>query len=282
MLTEYAVLASVTPICSAIAMNRLLKTSSRIGSARRADRMRAPRRLDALEHEVAALRERRAPAGLDDGRRVVLANHRGAGDRVAGPKVRRGRRRRRRGTRRRCRSGSSRIGASGAARGANAGHGVRRRRASGRSPRPRRPRRRAACPASGSRTAAGTCARIRRPRRAAASTPVSSVVSVPSYLTCSVRLAAIRSAGMPCAATSARAALSSARELRLRPPPASSVESASRPPAASARARRRAPSRTRTARRPADAAARASCRARRRRGTRAGRRRRRSSTACTR
>ena len=33
MLTEYAVLASVTPICSAIAINKLLKTSSRTGSA---------------------------------------------------------------------------------------------------------------------------------------------------------------------------------------------------------------------------------------------------------
>ena len=33
MLTEYAVLASVTPICSAIAMNRLLNTSSSTGSA---------------------------------------------------------------------------------------------------------------------------------------------------------------------------------------------------------------------------------------------------------
>ena len=33
MLTEYAVLASVTPICSAIAMNRLLNTSSNTGSA---------------------------------------------------------------------------------------------------------------------------------------------------------------------------------------------------------------------------------------------------------
>ncbi len=32
MLTEYAVLASVTPICSAIAMNRLLKISSITGS----------------------------------------------------------------------------------------------------------------------------------------------------------------------------------------------------------------------------------------------------------
>ncbi len=33
MFTEVAVLASVTPICSAMAMNRLLNTSSRIGSA---------------------------------------------------------------------------------------------------------------------------------------------------------------------------------------------------------------------------------------------------------
>ncbi len=56
MLTEYAVLASVTPICSAIAMNRLLKTSSSTGSAVGADRVRARRRLDALEHEVAARR----------------------------------------------------------------------------------------------------------------------------------------------------------------------------------------------------------------------------------
>ena len=83
MLTEYAVLASVTPICSAIAMNRLLNTSSSTGSAVRADRVRAPRRLDALEHEVVARGERRAPAGLDDGRRVGLADHRRAGDGVA-------------------------------------------------------------------------------------------------------------------------------------------------------------------------------------------------------
>ena len=33
MFTEYAVLASVIPICSAIAMNRLLNTSSSTGSA---------------------------------------------------------------------------------------------------------------------------------------------------------------------------------------------------------------------------------------------------------
>ncbi len=54
MLTEYAVFASVTPICSAIAMNRLLNTSSSTGSARRADRVRALARLDALEHEIVA------------------------------------------------------------------------------------------------------------------------------------------------------------------------------------------------------------------------------------
>ena len=33
MLTEYAVFCSATPICSAIDMNRLLNTSSMIGSA---------------------------------------------------------------------------------------------------------------------------------------------------------------------------------------------------------------------------------------------------------
>ena len=54
MLTEYAVLASVTPICSAIAMNRLLNTSSRTGSAVVPIACVAPRRLDALEHEVVA------------------------------------------------------------------------------------------------------------------------------------------------------------------------------------------------------------------------------------
>ena len=41
MLTEYAVFCSATPICSAIAMNRLLKTSSMTGSTSRADRASA-------------------------------------------------------------------------------------------------------------------------------------------------------------------------------------------------------------------------------------------------
>ena len=53
----------------------------------RADRVRALRRLDALEHEVVARGQRRAPARLDDRRRVLLADDRGAGDRVAGPQV---------------------------------------------------------------------------------------------------------------------------------------------------------------------------------------------------
>ena len=33
--------------------------------------------IDPVEDDVAAVRERRAPAGLDHGRRVVLADHRG-------------------------------------------------------------------------------------------------------------------------------------------------------------------------------------------------------------
>ena len=107
MLTEYAVLASVTPICSAIAMNRLLKTSSSTGSAvvpiacaRRAASTRSSTRSPRC-------REGRAPARLDDGRRVVLADHRGAGDGVARAAGARDRRRRRRGRRPRCRPGSS-------------------------------------------------------------------------------------------------------------------------------------------------------------------------------
>ena len=56
MLTEYAVLASVTPICSAIAMKRLLNTSSSTGSAVVPIACVAARGFDALEHEVAARR----------------------------------------------------------------------------------------------------------------------------------------------------------------------------------------------------------------------------------
>ena len=65
MLTEYAVLASVTPICSAIAMNRLLNTSSSTGSAVVPIACVRCARLDPLEHEMVARRERRAPARLD-------------------------------------------------------------------------------------------------------------------------------------------------------------------------------------------------------------------------
>ena len=52
MFTEYDVFASVTPICSAIAMNRLLKTSSSTGSACVPMACAARERHDALEHQV--------------------------------------------------------------------------------------------------------------------------------------------------------------------------------------------------------------------------------------
>ena len=87
MLTEYEVLASVTPICSAIAMNRLLKTSSSTGSASVPIACVRTAGVARDEHDVAARREVGAPAGLDDDRRVVLADHRRADKRVTGAQV---------------------------------------------------------------------------------------------------------------------------------------------------------------------------------------------------
>ena len=51
MLTDGAVKRSASPICSAIAMNRLLNTSGRIGSASFAEAL-ARARLRAREDEV--------------------------------------------------------------------------------------------------------------------------------------------------------------------------------------------------------------------------------------
>ena len=50
-------LCSVTPICSAMVMNRLLKISSRIGSQSRADRDLPRQRLDTVEQEMVARRD---------------------------------------------------------------------------------------------------------------------------------------------------------------------------------------------------------------------------------
>ncbi len=52
MLTEYAVFCSATPICSAIAMKRLLKTSSITGSTSVPTARRVVRAVDARHHEV--------------------------------------------------------------------------------------------------------------------------------------------------------------------------------------------------------------------------------------
>ena len=58
---------------------------NRIGA--RADRVRAPCRFAAVEHDIGPGGVCRAPAGLDDGRRVVLADDRRTGDGVAGAQM---------------------------------------------------------------------------------------------------------------------------------------------------------------------------------------------------
>ncbi len=54
MLTDWAVLARVAPICSAIDMNRLLKISSITGSAWVPTAWRSGRGHDAGQHEIVA------------------------------------------------------------------------------------------------------------------------------------------------------------------------------------------------------------------------------------
>ena len=82
MFTELAVLASVTPICSAMAMNRLLKISSNTGSAR----VEAASRCDGAvfsSSRWSAAAEPGAPAAFDDNGVVPFADHRRALERVA-------------------------------------------------------------------------------------------------------------------------------------------------------------------------------------------------------
>ncbi len=67
MFTEYAVLWSATPICSAIDMNRLLKISSADGVDVGAGSHPVGQRFDAFENEVAAFLHRCLPAGFDHG-----------------------------------------------------------------------------------------------------------------------------------------------------------------------------------------------------------------------
>ena len=80
MLTEEAVFCSATPISSAIAMNRLLNTSSMTGSASVPTRGRRARGDGAGEDEVAERVDRRRPAGLDDGGGGGVDDERRAGD----------------------------------------------------------------------------------------------------------------------------------------------------------------------------------------------------------
>ena len=222
MLTEYAVLASVTPICSAIAMNRLLNTSSSTGSAVVPMRVLALRRLDALEQQVVARGQRRAPARLDDRRRIALAQHGGAVDRVAGTQVvaivdRRVVERAVRVHAVRARAARAVLPRGGEGRGRLVGRRLRR--ADGLDG--DRLDHQRACPASGSRTAADSGARSpRRSARRSSAAGNSSVVSVPSYFTCSVRRHVMRGAAMPCARPRSGRASSSARERERRRLPA--------------------------------------------------------------
>ena len=87
MFTELAVFASVTPICSAIAMNRLLKISSRTGSARVDSFSRACAAPLFSSTRWSASVRCRAPAALDDDRRIRLADHRGPRERIAGTQI---------------------------------------------------------------------------------------------------------------------------------------------------------------------------------------------------
>ena len=88
MLTEYAVFASRTPICSAIDMNRLLNTSSITGSTRRAERVARRARHVALEHEVVrAASPRRCQPGSTTVVALRSAMIAGPAMRVAGREV---------------------------------------------------------------------------------------------------------------------------------------------------------------------------------------------------
>ena len=84
MFTEEAVFCSVTPICSAIDMKRLLKTSSITGSASvPSAACRCFFSMRRKQHVVLG-GDLRAPAGLDDDRLVALDDQRRAGDLLAG------------------------------------------------------------------------------------------------------------------------------------------------------------------------------------------------------
>ena len=222
----------------------------RIGGG--ADRMRALRGLDAVEHEVVARREasRASPARSPSSR--SLADHRGAGDRIALAADRRGRTRRRRETRRRCRSRSVLIGVSGPARGAGAlvvgGIG-----AADRLDRDRLDDQRLARHQEPVLLRDAVCARTRRTIAAIVAGAISSVGVGAFVFEVQRARVAMRCAGDALLRDLARAPRpcfergnSAAIAVSARP------TVALRPPAASARARRRVPCRTPTARRRAD------------------------------
>ena len=87
MLTEYAVFCSRSPICSAIDMNRLLKTSSMTGSTVVPIARRAARGATRSQHQMVERRDLGPPAGLDHRRRVGLGDDRRAVDAIAGLRV---------------------------------------------------------------------------------------------------------------------------------------------------------------------------------------------------
>ena len=88
MLTEWAVFSRRTPICSAMDMKRLLKTSSITGSTSVPTAARLGRGRTRVSSRCPSLARGRLPAGVDDRGRVGLGDDRRAGDGVAGPQVR--------------------------------------------------------------------------------------------------------------------------------------------------------------------------------------------------
>ena len=94
MLTDCAVSRSASPICSAIAMKRLLNTSSSTGSAAVPQRF-ARVAARARQHEIVARRDLGTPAVLDHDRLMRLDDERGTGERTASIARRSARRHRR-------------------------------------------------------------------------------------------------------------------------------------------------------------------------------------------
>ena len=113
MFTDVAVFASVTPICSAMDMNRLLNTSSSTGSARVPMALARCSGCTRRRTRWFSARDLGLPAGLDHDRRVALADDGRSRDRLAAAAARRDRRTACRATARRRTPGACRRRRSG-------------------------------------------------------------------------------------------------------------------------------------------------------------------------